>query len=914
MLKRLLFIPVVLFSFAALAQTGSISGAVKDTDSGEVLIGATVIVKGTSKGTIADLEGNFLIKNVPSGNQTIQVSFVGYETIEIAANIIDAQDNAVGDISLESSTIGLEAIEIFASVVEDRKTPVAVSSISAQQLSERHEGVALADVIANTPGVYTTQGAGGYGDQEVYIRGFDQSNVAFLVNGIPVNDMENGRMFWSNFSGLNEVTRSLQVQRGLGASKLAISSIGGTVNMITKPTEKKEGGKIEYQTGTGSWNQRMRFTYNTGQLDGGWAVSFQGVRTTTNSGLLGLQATKQGSIVPGAFVDSWSYYLAVSKTINDKHQLIFWGLGAPVNRGSAFIADDTTRKRFGITDPVSNTALGVYQGDLINVRQNKVNKPLMSLSHYWDIDDNTSLNTSVYFSHAKVYSTQPVDAKESTFIPSRTDDQNNAANIEGIDANLATVSGGLVNWDYFSGINTSSAELELTNVGGLNSEVVTGRASRFFLESRHNNHDWIGLISNFRKDIGQLEILAGVDLRHYRGEHYAEVQDLFGGDFVLNETRFQNDYNKLKPHGIARVGDRYRYDYVGYVDWVAGFGQAEYTIDNITLFATATVTNTWYKRVGNFWNGQLVYNDHSFGQSDTKSFLSYTTKAGVSYSPTNRHKVFANGGYYTRPPFFRNVFADSRYSNEYRPNLETEKILSGEMGYSYRTSKIKANVNAYYTSWNDRTTTFDANSFNTELGNVEVGDEIPITFDGIRSIHKGVEVDFTYNITSNLELSGQLSLGDWKWDNNATTIVSFTDESNLTTIDTITVNLKGFRVGTTAQTTGGLSIHYRGIKDMYIGARWNYADRIAVRFSPEDVANGYITIEDINNTFDNYSTFSLYAGRYFDVGENMRGRLSFSMQNVFDTQYVRWASFFFNQFQRGFGYPRTYTVGLSVEF
>ena len=443
MLKHLLIGFLLTLSTFAMSQTGSIEGRVVDAETGEALIGVTVIVKGTNKGGIANLKGNYSLKNIPVGKQTILIKYLGYENYSETVDVVDGQTTSIPLVELASAAIGLDEVEIFASVVDDRSTPVAVSSITAEQISERYDGLSIAEITSNTAGVYSIQGAGGYGDNEVYIRGFDQSNIAFLVNGIPVNDMENGRMFWSNFAGLNEVTRQMQVQRGLGASKLAISSIGGTVNMITKPADKSEGGKIEYQTGTGSWNQRLRFTYNTGLLPGGWAVSFQGSRTTTDRGFTGLPSTQTGGVVPGAFTDAWSYYLSISKTINEQHQIMFWGFGAPVNRGTAWQVDEATRTSFNIQDLNFNNALGIYRGDIFNARQNKTHKPTMALSHFWDIDDRTSLNTSVYLSIAKVYSTQPRDAQNSLFFPTRNqgDAQFTADN--------------LINWDYLAAQNRS---------------------------------------------------------------------------------------------------------------------------------------------------------------------------------------------------------------------------------------------------------------------------------------------------------------------------------------------------------------------------------------------------------------------------------------------------------------------------
>ena len=65
-----------------------------------------------------------------------------------------------------------------------------------------------------------------------------------MVNGMPVNDMENSSVYWSNWAGLSDVTSAMQVQRGLGSSKLAIASVGGTINILTKSSDRKEGGSV----------------------------------------------------------------------------------------------------------------------------------------------------------------------------------------------------------------------------------------------------------------------------------------------------------------------------------------------------------------------------------------------------------------------------------------------------------------------------------------------------------------------------------------------------------------------------------------------------------------------------------------------------------------------------------------------
>jgi len=182
------------------------------------------------------------------------------------------------------------------------------------------------------------------------------------------------------------------------------------------------------------------------------------------------------------------------------------------------------------------------------------------------------------------------------------------------------------------------------------------------------------------------------------------------------------------------------------------------------------------------------------------------------------------------------------------------------------------------------------------------------------SEHKGVELDFVANPTASLELNGYLGIGEWIWKEVPNQRIIIGGQEFLTD-DEFNVNtIEGLPVGTAAQTTAGLGFHFRGIRSTYIGGRLNYADRIPVNYTLEDVAEGFITADVIEDEFDDYHTVTIYAGRYFDVGENMSGRLSFYINNLFNAEYTRWASFFAGQLQRAFGYPRTYTIGLSLDF
>ena len=86
-----------------------------------------------------------------------------------------------------------------ADIAKDRKTPVAVSTIKETAIVEKLGNQEFPEVLSSTPSVYTTKSGGGFGDSKINIRGFGQENIAVMVNGMPVNDMENSKVYWSNW-------------------------------------------------------------------------------------------------------------------------------------------------------------------------------------------------------------------------------------------------------------------------------------------------------------------------------------------------------------------------------------------------------------------------------------------------------------------------------------------------------------------------------------------------------------------------------------------------------------------------------------------------------------------------------------------------------------------------------------------
>ena len=231
---------LTLFATVAFAQS-TLTGKVIDGEMNAPLPGANVIVNGTSNGATTDFEGNFTI-TAQSGSGEIIISYVGFDSKTLPFN----GDTDFGSIVLNLDNTLDEVVVVGTGIIdlaEGRKTPVAVSTIRGKDIQLKATGnVEFGESMKNTPSVYVSNQAGGFGDSQIFLRGFDQTNTAYLLNGQPINGMEDGRMYWSNWSGMSDVANAVQVQRGLGSSKLAISSVGGTVNIVSKTTEKRKGG------------------------------------------------------------------------------------------------------------------------------------------------------------------------------------------------------------------------------------------------------------------------------------------------------------------------------------------------------------------------------------------------------------------------------------------------------------------------------------------------------------------------------------------------------------------------------------------------------------------------------------------------------------------------------------------------
>jgi iron complex outermembrane receptor protein len=762
--KNLLFVALFFITATVLGQT-KITGMVVD-EANQPLPGASVLVKGTTNGTSTGFDGKFSLQ-AKSNSGVLVVSYISYKTKEVSFS--SSKNNLT--IQLLEDAGSLEEIVIVSnSFAIDRKTPVAVSTIKAEEIELKLGTQEFPEILKSTPGVYATKSGGGYGDGRINLRGFNSENVAVMINGVPVNDMENGRVYWSNWAGLGDVTSAMQVQRGLGASKVAVPSIGGTINILTKTSDVEEGGNFGYSLANDGYN-KFGFTYSTGMMDNGVAVS------------VSASSTEGNGYVDGTSFKGFNYFINITKEFNDAHKLSLTAFGAKQRHGqrqnrhliSTFRASESGRKY--------NSDWGYKQGQKTNSEDNFYHKPQVSLNHYWNVSDKTFVSTAAYVSVGSGGGGGFAGANKFRFNDS--------------DYRIGTL--GTINFDKI-----------------VNENVAQGTAgSESILRASRNDHVWYGVLSTLKTDVTEeLTFLTGLDVRGYKGIHFTEVTDLLGGQYYLDDSNLNN------PNNQAQVGDKISYDNDGKVGWFGGFAQLEYSKNDLSGFISSNISNTSYQRVDRF-----NYLDSDPGQTSEKfSFIGFGTKGGLNYNLDENHGVFANLGYFERAPYFNAIFTSFSSNTDTNQDAPNQKITSYELGYTLRTEKLTANVNIYRTQWKDRTETA---SFQQPDGSRATANIL-----GVNALHQGVEVDFIYRATDKLNITGMASLGDWRWGNNIENVKIF-DEDQVE-VDEVDLFIKDLHVGDAAQTTFALGTNYKLTTKTTFTVDFNYFADLYSDFDPSD--------------------------------------------------------------------------------
>ena len=797
----------------------SIVGTVTDASS-KPLEGANVIVVGTDLGAVSDKDGSYLVDVLP-GEYNVIVSFIGYKSS--TQSVVIGEDNVNVDFELTIDALTLTDVEVLASRASET-TPVAYTNVSKEEMEIRLGSQDIPMILNTTPSVYATGQGGGAGDARINIRGFNQRNVAVMINGVPQNDMENGWVYWSNWDGVGDATSSIQVQRGLSAVNLATPSIGGTMNIITDPASFERGGKVKQEAGSGGF-LKTTMNYNSGLINDKLALSGTIVRKTGDG------------IIDGTWTDAWAYYFGGSYALSEKQRFELYAIGAPQRHGQNLYKQNIatySQELAGDIDGYDETAFSEgekfeteagrffnqnwapvdpqykgqqywymygarttdrYSPNLLNERENFFHKPLVNLNHFYEINEQMRLSSVLYWSGGSGGGTGTYGSVS------------RSPAVEG----ERWYASSPWTWDWNSEIEQNSNNID-------SAWSVDENRSTGILRNSINRQNTYGLISKLNYDVSdEIEVQFGIDWRTAGIEHAREVRDLLGGDYYVDYA--DDNFADGKKVGL---GDIIAYHNNTTVDWFGAFVQGQYDTEKINLYGMGGISTIGY-----------TYQDHFSVDKEVVEADNITTfqvKGGGRYNLDDRLSAFANVGYVQKPPILDNVID---YDGNVSTNPDNEKFTSLEIGGEYGSDLVAIKGSYYNTQWQDRNLTKSVSTGQGSSGDTDI-----IYLTGVNQQHSGVEIESKVALHDMVDLDLAISFGNWYFDGDAKgdyTELEYNDDNQVIgqTSTEYEYALNNLKVGDMPQTAyvGGLTI--KPIKGLSVQGLYRYYDNHYSDWSPD---------------------------------------------------------------------------------
>ncbi len=810
--QLVLFLFFVGSSFFSFSQ--QFTGQLFDEATGKAVIGAVVSIANSDVQAISNATGTYRLFDMEPGEYQVFIKAGGYEMW-------------TGNISLDGESGTITEVKMMASQ-NNRNTDggVDINVISEAQLDQVEDESQVSSLLTAGRDPFNNAAAFNLGAARFRIRGLAQEYNGTYLNGMPFNDLDDGRAFWTIWGGLNDVLRVREAVEGVRVSNFAFSGVNGATNIDMRPSVQRKQLKAVYNFANFAYSHRAMLTYSTGLNENGWAFTFSGSRRWAQEGY-----------IEGTFYDAFSYFGAAEKRFNSHHGLSVNIFGAPSKRGRS---SASTQEMYDLTgNPFYNPNWGYLNGEKRNPRQFRVHLPVGMLRHDYTPSNKLKVTTSVAYMTGKNASTgidwfEAADPRPDYYrkLPSFQDNILLANLVE--EELKSDQANQQVDLESMYAINANRFSI-IENANGIAGNTVEGKLAAYILQEEHFDTDKFVFASTMNSIINaSVNFNAGVQYINDKNEFFRQVDDLMGADFSVNWDQFapeegssssivdtlkQNDLEV--PNKILYEGDIYGHHYFIKNQKISTWATGEFTFSKFDFFVGGQINQLSYQREGIFRNG--AFPDDSFGDGPVNSFLTGMVKTGATYKINGRNYLYANAAYGTDAPGSRNSYVSPRTRHALIEGLDNEKIYSAEAGYNARFPKFKARLTAYINQINDQFETRNVYVDNTrQFGNV-------IT-KNIDQRFLGVEYGSEFNITSTINGSLAIAYGEHFYTDRPNLEFAIDDTEIVT--DLGPVYIKNYRVASGPQTAATAGLEYRSPKFWSISVNANYFDHNYLNVSP----------------------------------------------------------------------------------
>ncbi|MFA7289464.1 MAG: carboxypeptidase-like regulatory domain-containing protein [Melioribacteraceae bacterium] len=258
-MKKVFLFLLLITGIINAGTTGKIAGRIIDSQTKEPLIGANIVITGTNYGAATDLDGNFVILNIPPGKYTVKISSIGYKTVVVNDLSIIVDRTTSLSYSLDPTTIEVGEIIVSSQTPMIQKDITSSVSVMTRDEIESLPVASFTDLLSMQAGVV---GSG----SNLHIRGGRSNEVAYLIDGMYVQDpLMGGLATQIN----NDAIQEMSLLSGTFNAEYG-NALSGVVNIVTRDGADKLSGKIEMRTSEFGMDRysSLRETRFNGNLSG----------------------------------------------------------------------------------------------------------------------------------------------------------------------------------------------------------------------------------------------------------------------------------------------------------------------------------------------------------------------------------------------------------------------------------------------------------------------------------------------------------------------------------------------------------------------------------------------------------------------------------------------------------------------
>lgn len=861
---------VCLSVFYGFAQQTAIQGTVKDLQTLTPVDEVLVRLEGTTLSLLTNSDGSFeFASSVPLGEQMLSISKEGYLNARYPITVKEGETLILSDLIIQ---------------LDDSDNDLFTITLTDDELNDDTSGADnISGLLSASQDIFQRAAAFEFSSSFFRVRGLNSENGNVLMNGIEMNKLFDGRPQWSNWGGLNDVLRGQELSMGLAPSSYNFGGLLGSTNINLRASSYRAGGRITYSSSNRSYTNRLMATYASGQLDGGWAYAFSIGRRWGNEGFQ-----------DGTFYDANSFFVSFEKKLNDKHSLNLVGLYTPNRRGKS---SPNTQEVFDLKGITYNEYWGMHDGEKRNSRIRRIAEPIIMLNHYWDISENTSLNTNVAYQFGELGNSRldyagganPSPAYYQQ-LPSYFLADNDGPDYAGAyQSEQAFRNGGQIDWNRIYDANLTN------NING-------DYAAYVLYEDRSDDQQFTAntILESSLND--NVTLNAAINYRRLKSHNFAEIIDMLGSNIgYLNVDSFdQVQFDLQNPNQVVGEGDTFRYNYNIDANVLSSFVQAQFKYNKLDFFVAGSYTATQYQREGLYQTE--TYADNSLGKGRKLSFAGIGAKGGFTYKFSGKHIFNINGGYLTKAPSIRNTYTNSRENHaivgdQSGIDITEEKITSFDASYIFRSPIVKARLTGYYTQMQD------ANEisfyFADGISGVDQGTAfVQEILQGIDKSHVGMEFGIEAQVTPTIKLTGVASVGQFTYDNNPNLVLTSSDF--VEGLNFGASNLKNYRIAAGPQQAASIGFEYRDPNYWWFGTTANFFADTYVDVSPlTRTQNFFLDTDGLpfndydpdlardllrQERFDNYMVINAIGGKSWKIGDKYIS-LFVSLNNILNQKY-----------------------------